>query len=337
MIIVMRMGAAQDEVEGVVRHIQTLGYRAHLSQGEERTIIGLIGDERHVSHESLEMLSGVERVIPILHPFKLASRDFKPENTVVEVGELRIGDRRLVMIAGPCSVESRQQLLETAWAVKEAGADMLRGGAYKPRTSPYAFPGLGEEGLELLAEAREATGLPIVSEAISPETLPSVLRHSDMVQIGTRNMANYALLHAVGEAKRPVLLKRGLMSTMEEFLMAGEYILSHGNYKVVLCERGIRTFETYTRNTLDINAVPTMKQLTHLPVLVDPSHGTGRWELVEPVSRAAIAAGADGLIVEVHPRPAEALSDGAQSLKPENFARLVQSVRRIAEAVDRAG
>ncbi|MGQ9553242.1 MAG: 3-deoxy-7-phosphoheptulonate synthase [Anaerolineae bacterium] len=335
MIIVMRMGATQNEIDNVVRQIQTLGFRAHLSQGEERTIIGLIGDERNVSQQSLELLGGVERVIPILHPFKLASRDFKPGNTIVEVGEVRIGEERLVVIAGPCAVESRQQLMETAWAVKEAGANMLRGGAFKPRTSPYAFPGLGEEALALLAEAREATGLPVVSEAISPESLPLLLRYADMVQIGTRNMANYSLLHAVGETKRPVLLKRGLMSTMEEFLMAAEYILSHGNYKVVLCERGIRTFETYTRNTLDINAVPTLKQLTHLPVIVDPSHGTGRWELVEPVSRAAIAAGADGLIVEVHPEPALALSDGAQSLKPETFANLVRSVRRIAEAVGR--
>ena len=335
MIIVMRMGATQNEIDSVVRQIQILGFRAHLSQGEERTIIGLIGDERHVSQQSLELLGGVERVIPILHPFKLASRDFKPGNTIVEVGDVRIGSQRLTVIAGPCAVESRQQLMETAWAVKEAGANMLRGGAFKPRTSPYAFPGLGEEALELLAEAREATGLPVVSEAISPESLPVLLRYVDMVQIGTRNMANYSLLHAVGEAKRPVLLKRGLMSTMEEFLMAAEYILSHGNYKVALCERGIRTFETYTRNTLDINAVPTLKQLTHLPVIVDPSHGTGRWELVEPVSRAAIAAGADGLIVEVHPEPAAALSDGAQSLKPGTFTALVQSVRRIAEAVDR--
>ena len=335
MIIVMRMGATQNEIDSVVRQIQILGFRAHLSQGEERTIIGLIGDERHVSQQSLELLGGVERVIPILHPFKLASRDFKPGNTIVEVGYVRIGSQRLTVIAGPCAVESRQQLMETAWAVKEAGANMLRGGAFKPRTSPYAFPGLGEEALELLAEAREATGLPVVSEAISPESLPVLLRYVDMVQIGTRNMANYSLLHAVGEAKRPVLLKRGLMSTMEEFLMAAEYILSHGNYKIALCERGIRTFETYTRNTLDINAVPTLKQLTHLPVIVDPSHGTGRWELVEPVSRAAIAAGADGLIVEVHPEPAAALSDGAQSLKPGTFTALVQSVRRIAEAVDR--
>jgi 3-deoxy-7-phosphoheptulonate synthase len=334
-IIVMRMGASQEEVQAVTRQIETLGFRTHLSQGEERTIIGLIGDERNVSQQSLELLEGVERVIPILHPFKLASRDFRSSDTVVEVGGVPIGGQRVAIMAGPCAVESEQQLLETAWAVKEAGASILRGGAFKPRTSPYAFPGLGEEGLELLARAREATGLPVVSEVMAPEKVELVARYADMVQIGTRNMQNYSLLHAVGEAGCPVLLKRGLMSTMEEFLMAAEYILSHGNFHVALCERGIRTFETYTRNTLDINAVPVLKGLTHLPVMVDPSHGTGRWDLVEPVSRAAIAAGADGLMIEVHPDPARALSDGAQSLKPENFARLVRSVRAIAEVVER--
>ncbi|NPV07153.1 MAG: 3-deoxy-7-phosphoheptulonate synthase [Anaerolineae bacterium] len=335
MIIVMRMGASAEEVGAVTRQIEALGFRAHLSHGEERTIIGLIGDERNVSQQSLELLAGVERVIPILHPFKLASRDFRPDNTVVQVRGVMLGDRRVIIMAGPCAVESAQQLMETAWAVKEAGASMLRGGAFKPRTSPYAFPGLGEKALELLAQAREATGLPVVSEVMAPEKVALVAQYADMVQVGTRNMQNYSLLHAVGEAGCPVLLKRGLMSTMEEFLMAAEYILSHGNYQVVLCERGIRTFETYTRNTLDINAVPVLKGLTHLPVTVDPSHGTGRWDLVEPVSRAAVAAGADGLMVEVHPEPARALSDGAQSLKPESFARLVRSVRAIAEAVDR--
>ncbi len=334
MIIVMRMGASEAEVSAVTRQIQDLGFRSHLSQGEERTIIGLIGDERNVSQQSLELLSGVERVIPILHPFKLASRDFRPADTVVPVGGVKIGGRRVAIMAGPCAVESREQLMETAWAVKEAGGSILRGGAFKPRTSPYAFPGLGEEGLELLALAREETGLPIVSEVMAPRRWLGG-SYTDMVQIGTRNMQNYALLHAVGEAGRPVLLKRGLMSTMEEFLMAAEYILSHGNFQVVLCERGIRTFETYTRNTLDINAVPMLKMLTHLPVTVDPSHGTGRWDLVEPVSRAAVAAGADGLMIEVHPDPTQALSDGAQSLKPENFARLVRSVRAIAEVLDR--
>jgi 3-deoxy-7-phosphoheptulonate synthase len=335
MIVVMRMGASEEEVHNVVRHIESLGFRAHLSRGEERTIIGLIGDERGLSQHTLELLPGVERVIPVLKPFKLASRDFKPENTLVQVRNVVFGDKKVVLIAGPCAVESRTQLMETALAVKEAGASMLRGGAYKPRTSPYSFLGLGEDALRLLAEASEATGLPVVSEVMAPEAVPVVRRYVDMLQVGTRNMHNYNLLHAVGEAGMPVLLKRGLMATIEEFLMAAEYILSHSNYQVVLCERGIRTFETYTRNTLDINAVPTIKGLSHLPVIVDPSHGTGRWELVEPVSRAAVAAGADGLIIEVHPRPAEALSDGAQSLTPEQFARLVKSVRRVAESVDR--
>ena len=335
MIIVMRMGASEAEVGAVTRQIQELGFRAHLSRGEERTIIGLIGDERNVSQQSLELLSGVERVIPVLHPFKLASRDFRPEDSVVSVGSVKVGGRRGTIMAGPCAVEIRQQLLETAWAVKEAGASVLRGGAFKPRTSPYAFPGLGEAGLELLAEAREETGLPIVSEVMAPETVGLVSGYADMVQIGTRNMQNYALLHAVVEAGCPVLLKRGLMSTMEEFLMAAEYVLSHGNFHVILCERGIRTFETYTRNTLDINAVPMLKMLAPLPVMVGPSHGTGRWDLVEPVSRASVAAGADGLMVEVHPHPAQALSDGAQSLKPENFAALVRSVSAIAAVLDR--
>ena len=335
MIVVMHMGASEEEVHNVVRHIESLGFRAHLSRGEERTIIGLIGDERGLSQHTLELLPGVERVIPVLKPFKLASRDFKRENTLVQVRNVVFGGKKVVLIAGPCAVESRSQLMETALAVKEAGASMLRGGAYKPRTSPYSFLGLGEDALRLLAEASEATGLPVVSEVMAPEAVPVVRRYVDMLQVGTRNMHNYNLLHAVGEAGMPVLLKRGLMATIEEFLMAAEYILSHSNYQVVLCERGIRTFETYTRNTLDINAVPTIKGLSHLPVIVDPSHGTGRWELVEPVSRAAVAAGADGLIIEVHPRPAQALSDGAQSLTPEQFARLVKSVRRVAESVDR--
>ena len=253
----------------------------------------------------------------------------------MKVNGVSIGGQQLVVMAGPCAVESREQLLETAYAVKEAGAQVLRGGAYKPRTSPYSFQGLGEQGLRILAEAREETGLLIVTEVIDPYLVPMVSAYADILQIGARNMHNYALLHAVGEAQRPVLLKRGLMSTIEETLMAAEYILSHGNNRIILCERGIRTFEKYTRNTMDINAVPMLKQLSHLPVVVDPSHATGKWELVEPISRAAIAAGADGLIIEVHPRPEEAVSDGAQSLKPSRFAALVQSVRPVAEAVGR--
>jgi len=335
MIVVMRMGATEEEIQAVVARVESMGFRAHLSRGQERTIIGIIGDERPVSPNGLLLLDGVEKVMPVLRPFKLASREFHPQDTVLSINGVQIGSRQVVIMAGPCAVESRQQLLETAWAVKEAGASILRGGAFKPRTSPYSFQGLGEEGLELLAEAREETGLAIVTEAMGPDQVPLVSRYADILQVGARNMQNYNLLHAVGASGRPVLLKRGMMATLEELLMSAEYILSHDNYQVMLCERGIRTFETYTRNTLDINAVPVLKQLTHLPVIVDPSHSTGRWELVQAVSRAAVAAGADGLLVEVHPHPEEALSDGAQSLRPEAFAELVRQVRRVAEAVGR--
>jgi len=271
----------------------------------------------------------------VTRPFKRASRDFHPQDTLVTVGGTVVGGDEIVLIAGPCAVESQEQMSKIGQAVKEAGAQMIRGGAFKPRTSPYSFQGLGEEGLKILARVREETGLPIVTEVMEPDLVPLVTSYADVVQVGARNMQNFALLHAVGEAHRPVLLKRGMMSTMEELLMAAEYILSHGNDQVILCERGIRTFETYTRNTLDINAVPLLKQLTHLPVIVDPSHGTGKWELVEPVSRAAIAAGADGLIVEVHTDPSQAVSDGAQSLKPDTFRALIESVRKIAAAVGR--
>jgi 3-deoxy-7-phosphoheptulonate synthase len=312
-----------------------LGCRTHLSEGKERTIIGVIGNGRPLDREQIERMAGVERTVPILRPFKLASREFHPQDTVVTVNGVPIGGRQVVVMAGPCAIESRDQLLETARAVKEAGALILRGGAFKPRTSPYSFQGLGEEGLRLLAEAREETGLPAVTEVMDPQMVPLVTGYADILQVGARNMQNYALLHAIGEAQWPVLLKRGMMSTIEELLMAAEYILSHGNDHVILCERGIRTFEPYTRNTLDISAVPLLKQLSHLPVVVDPSHGTGKWELVEPVSRAAVAAGADGLIIEVHPHPDEAFSDGAQSLKPARFTTLMQSLRPVAEAVGR--
>jgi 3-deoxy-7-phosphoheptulonate synthase len=335
MIIIMKQGASTQEVADVVARVEELGFRAHLSQGEERTIIGVIGDERHVAPPTFELMPGVDHCVPILRPFKLASRDLRPENTVVRLNGVRIGGDEVVIMAGPCAVESREQLLETAWAVKEAGGKVLRGGAYKPRTSPYSFQGLGMEGLEMLAEAREATGLPIVTEVIAPHDVPAVAEYADILQIGARQMQNYSLLHAAGESGRPVLLKRGIMSTMEELLMSAEYILTHGNYRVMLCERGIRTFETYTRNTLDINAVPLLKELSHLPVIVDPSHGTGQWRLVPAAARAAVAAGADGLLVEVHPHPELALSDGGQSLKPETFERLVLEARRVAEAVGR--
>ncbi len=335
MIVVMKPDATMAQIANVAARIEQMGCRVHLSQGEERTIIGVIGNDRPINREQIERMDGVERTVPILRPFKLASREFHPHNTVVSVNGVTIGDKQLVVMAGPCAVESREQLLETAWAVKNAGAHILRGGAFKPRTSPYSFQGLGEEGLRLLALAREETGLPVVTEVMEPQMVPLVTSYADILQIGARNMQNYALLHAVGKAQRPVLLKRGMMSTIEELLMAAEYILSHGNDRIILCERGIRTFEQYTRNTLDISAVPLIKQLSHLPVIVDPSHGTGKWELVEPVSRAAVAAGADGLIIEVHPHPDQALSDGAQSLKPGRFAALMESLWPIAEAVGR--
>ncbi len=335
MVIVMKKNATPEQVDETVQHVQALGFKAHLSTGEERSIIGLIGDERRLEPEQLELLPGVERVMRVLHPFKLASRDVHPEDSVVRLNGHSVGGNQVIIMAGPCSVESREQLMETASAVKAAGAHVLRGGAFKPRTSPYAFQGLGLKGLELLREAREEYHLPVVTEVMSPQDVTLIAQYADILQVGSRNMQNFALLHAVGEIQKPVLLKRGLMSTIEELLMAAEYILSHGNSRVILCERGIRTFETATRNTFDINAIPVLKSLTHLPVLADPSHGTGKWELVAPIARAAVAAGADGIIVEVHPNPAAALSDGAQSLKPDNFTRLVSEVRCIAQAIGR--
>ncbi len=337
MIVVMKREASAQEIAQVISRIEGKGLKTHLSQGEERTIIGVVGDERPLDPEQFEVMDGVERILPVLRPYKLASREMRPNNSVVALNGSKTGGPRIAVIAGPCSVETRQQLLETAHAVKAAGATALRGGAFKPRTSPYSFQGLGEEGLELLAEARQQTGLPVVTEALSPEQVPLVAKYADMIQIGSRNMQNYALLRAVGEASLPVLLKRGMMSTIDEWLMAAEYILLQGNEDVVLCERGIRSFDQATRFTTDINAVPVVKELSHLPILLDPSHSTGKWEYVTAVARAGIAAGADGLMVEVHPNPAEALSDGAQSLKPDKFARLVVEVNKIAEAVGREG
>jgi len=335
MIIVMKPHSSDTEIQGVVSHIESLGYRAHLSKGDETTIIGVIGDDRPIDRTLFETLNGVEKTVPILKPFKLASRDMHPQDTLVMLNGLPVGGPKVAIIAGPCSVEGRSQIIEAAQAVKEAGATALRGGAYKPRTSPYAFQGMGEEGLELLAEAREATGLPIVTEAMAVEHIALVEKYADVIQIGARNMQNYPLLNAAGETRMPVLLKRGMMSTIEELLMAAEYILAKGNTQVMLCERGIRTFEKYTRNTTDINAVPVLKQMTHLPVILDPSHATGKWEYVAAIAKAGVAAGADGIIVEVHPDPTHAMSDGAQSLKPEKFAQLVHDIRRVAAAVDR--
>jgi 3-deoxy-7-phosphoheptulonate synthase len=335
MIIVMRHGATSRQIANVSAQIEQLGHQVHLSEGEERTIIGVIGNGRPLERDQIALWDGVDKVVPILHPFKLASRDMKPEDTIISLNGIHIGGEHVVVMAGPCAVESREQLLGAAHAVKAAGATILRGGAYKPRSSPYSFQGLGPEGLQILAEAREQTGLLVATEVVSPEQVPLVGTYADILQIGARNMQNYALLQTVGRAHKPVLLKRGMMSTIEELLMSAEYILSQGNERVMLCERGIRTFETYTRNTLDINAIPLLKQLTHLPVIVDPSHGTGKWELVAAVSRAAIAAGADGLLVEVHEHPEQALSDGAQSLKPDRFVELMAELRRVAAAVDR--
>jgi len=334
-IVVMKREATQAHIANVTARVESMGYQAHISEGQERTIIGIIGNGRPLDREQLERIDGVERTVPVLQPFKLASREFHPKDTIVSINGVSIGGKKLVVMAGPCAVEGRDQMLEAASVVRQAGALMLRGGAFKPRTSPYSFQGLGEEGLRFLSEARQATGLPVVTEVMAPEQVPLVAGYADVLQIGARNMQNYALLHAVGEAKRPVLLKRGMMSTIEELLMSAEYVLSHGNDRIILCERGIRTFEPYTRNTLDINAVPLLKQLSHLPVVVDPSHGTGRWELVAAVSRAAVAAGADGLIIEVHPNPSHALSDGAQSLKPETFAQLMAELKAVAQAVGR--
>jgi 3-deoxy-7-phosphoheptulonate synthase len=336
MMIIMRTTATQEQIAQVVDAVQMNGLRAHLSRGTERTVIGAIGDGRPVDRGQFSVLPGVDRVVPISRPYKLASREFSPDNSSFPLDGVRIGGDEIVIIAGPCSVESRGQLMETAQAVREAGAHALRGGAFKPRTSPYSFQGLGEQGLELLAEARELTGMPIVTEVISPELVPLVARYADVLQIGARNMQNYALLHAAGASQHTVLLKRGMSATVEELLMSAEYILSHGNRRIILCERGIRTYETATRNTTDINAIPVLKALTHLPVVLDPSHSTGHWEYVTAIARAAVAAGADGLIVEVHPDPATALSDGGQSLKPERFAELVAQVKAIALAVGRS-
>lgn len=336
MIIVMKTGAREDQIREVIRRVDELGYKSHVIHGTQRTVIGAVGDERGKDRlQSLELMTGVESVVPILQPFKLASREVKAGKSVVRVGDLEIGGEAVVVMAGPCSVESEEQMLQTARAVKAAGARVLRGGAFKPRTSPYAFQGLAEEGLKFLDLARAATGLKIVTEVVNPADAELVAEYADILQIGARNAQNFALLKKVGEVGKPVLLKRGMATTIKEFLMAAEYILSEGNYDVILCERGIRTFETSTRFTLDLNAIPVLGKLTHLPVVVDPSHGTGHWDYVAPMAKAAVACGADGLLIEVHPNPAEAQSDGLQSLKPQKFQQLMDELRPVAEAVGR--
>jgi 3-deoxy-7-phosphoheptulonate synthase len=337
MIISMKAGATQQQVDHVIEKIERYGYKAHPIYGEERVVVGAIGDGRMRDRiQSLESAPGVDSVMPILKPFKLVGRELKKEKTLVRVGSnIEIGNSHFVVMAGPCSVESREQLMVTARAVKEAGACILRGGAFKPRTSPYDFQGLEEEGLKLLAEAREATGLKIITEVLSSENVPMVVEYADILQVGARNMQNFALLKKLGKCDKPVLLKRGMSSTIKEFLLSAEYILSQGNPNVILCERGIRTFETYTRNTLDLAAVPLLNELSHLPVVVDPSHATGKRSLVKPMAKAAVAAGADGLIIEVHPNPEEAFSDGPQSLLPEEFVEVMRVVRQYAALENR--
>ncbi len=337
MLIIMHTDATQSQVTAIVDRVEKHGLTAHLSRGEERTVIGVVGDGRpYQYHEQFMHLPGVDRIVPISRPYKLASREFIPENSHFPLDGVEIGGPGVVIIAGPCAVESRSQILEVAQAVSEAGAHALRGGAFKPRTSPYTFQGLGEQGLEYLAEARQATGLPIVTEIMATEQVALVAQYADVLQIGARNMQNFPLLNMAGASQHPILLKRGMAASVEDLLMAAEYILSHANRRVMLCERGIRTFETSTRNTTDINAVPVLKALTHLPIILDPSHSTGNWQYVEAIARAGVAAGADGLIVEVHTNPAEALSDGGQSLRPERFAAMVQQVKAIAEAIGRS-
>ena len=336
MIIVMKPGATKAQFNHVVEKIKEYGFQPHPIVGTERTVIGCIGDERGKTQlQSLEVAPGVESVMPILKPFKLASKEMRKEKTLVKVGKNVIGSSQFVVMAGPCSVETREQILKSAEIVKAAGAQMLRGGAFKPRTSPYSFQGLEEEGLRLLAEAREKTGLPFITEVITPTDVTLVAEYADMLQIGARNMQNFALLKEVGKIHKPVLLKRGMANTLKELLMSAEYIMSQGNYNVVLCERGIRTFEDYTRNTCDLSAVPALKEMSHLPVIVDPSHGTGVRSLITPLSKAAVAVGADGLIIEVHPKPEEAYSDGAQSLMPRQFEKLMEEVKKYLPLEER--
>ena len=338
MIVVMKPGATAAEIGAIIRRAESLGCKTHPIYGDNRTVVALVGDLTHVTSETFDVMEGVLQTMRIQEPFKLASRTTRPENTVIDVagGQVKIGGNAVVVMAGPCSVESRDQIVEIAFAVKEAGATVLRGGAFKPRTSPYDFQGLGLKGLEYLAEARARTGLPIITEVMREEQVPMIAEYADILQIGARNMQNYGLLQAVGKQSKPVMLKRGISGTIRELLMCAEYIVSNSNYNVMLCERGIRTYETATRNTFDLNAVPVLKEQTHLPIVADPSHGTGLRELVPAMSRAAIAAGADALILEVHPDPDAAVSDGRQSLTLEEFAALMKSLRRIAAAVDRS-
>ena len=336
MIVVMESTSTEREIQGVLARLQESGLSGHLSTGVERTVIGVVGQTYPDLKDELEVLPGVREVVRISKPYKLVGREFQPEDTIVTVGDVQIGGPEVVVMAGPCSVESETQMLTVAAAVKQAGARILRGGAFKPRTSPYSFRGLGEEGLKLLAKARAETGLPIVTEVLTVTDVDLVAEYSDIIQIGARNVQNFILLEVAGRTGKPVLLKRGMSTTIEEWLLSAEYVRAQGNRNVILCERGIRTFETYTRNTLDVSAIPVVERLSHLPVIADPSHGTGKWHLVAPLALASVAAGADGLIIEVHPSPDHALSDGAQSLTPDNFSRLMPQVAAVAQAIGRS-
>lgn len=335
MIIILKHKTPKDEVQKLIGEIEKLGVNVHLSEGSEKSIIGLIGDTTKIDPRKIEANRNVEKVMHVQEPYKKANRLFHPEDTVIKIGDAEIGGKNICLIAGPCSVESEAQITEIAKNVKETGAKMLRGGAFKPRTSPYSFQGLGMDGLDLLQAARKSTGLPIVTEIMSTSQLDRFASDVDVIQVGARNMQNFDLLKELGKLDKPILLKRGLSATIEELLMSAEYIMAGGNEKVILCERGIRTFETYTRNTLDLSAIPAIKKLSHLPVIVDPSHAAGMWWMVEPLSKAAVAVGADGLIIEVHNDPANALCDGQQSIKPEVFENLVKDLRNIATAVGR--
>ena len=336
MIIVMKPDAAKKDIEHVLKTIRDMKLRPHISKGKERTIIGAIGDERNLANIPLTTFAGVEKVMPILSPYKVVSREFKKENTLIRVNGVTIGGKKIVIMAGPCSIEGREMLMAIGKSVKSSGAAILRGGAYKPRTSPYSFQGMGKEGLELLKEAKHLLKMPVVTEIMDTKDIDLISDYTDIFQVGARNMQNFSLLKELGSTNKPILLKRGLSATIKELLMSAEYIASKGNDKIILCERGIRTFETETRNTLDLNAIPVIKKLTHLPIIVDPSHGTGRRDIVATMSMAAIAAGADGIIVEVHQQPEKALSDGEQSLKPDEFKQMVKAIDRIARAIGRA-
>lgn len=335
MIVVMRPDCRNEEIAEVIKRIEELGFKPHLSQGVERTIIGAIGKDYPAAKERLELLPGVEQVIQVTKPYKLSNREYHPRDTLVRVGEVVIGSDEIVVMAGPCAVENEEQLWATAQAVKAAGAKVLRGGAFKPRTSPYQFRGLGESGLKMLAQVGKATKMPVVTEVMAPNHVELVASYADILQVGARNMQNFVLLDEVGKAGKPVLLKRGLSSTIEEWLLAADYVMNQGNEQVILCERGIRTFETATRNTMDISAIPLIKKLSHLPIIADPSHGTGKWYLVLPLALAAVAAGADGLLIEVHPNPDAALADGPQSLTFENFRLLMSQLVPLAQARNR--